>query len=76
MLFPQTPSQPRLLQKSLRCFIVIFFSKKIPTLFSLLGALDEPRPVVIRYGGKFSFGLEQIDKKINDFEDYCIYKQF
>jgi hypothetical protein len=28
------------------------FSKKIPTLFSLLSALDEPRPVVVRYGGK------------------------
>ena len=27
------------------------FSKKIPTLFSLLSALDEPRPVVVRYGG-------------------------
>ena len=33
-------------------------SKKIPTLFSLLSALDEPRPVILRYGGKTSYVSE------------------
>ena len=36
---------------------VYFFSKKIPTVFSLLSPLDEPRPVVLRYRGDYAYKI-------------------